>query len=87
MPVQGEFFQNPGSASGFYDYQIEKSLRMEKASSTYLRRTQGTPTSTTTFTYSLWVKRHGLPGAAAANNFFITLGNSGSQYVFIAFQA
>ena len=87
MPIRGEFFQNPGGGGAFYDYQIPHSLRMSKASSSYLRRTQGTPSSTTTFTYSLWVKRHGFPGAAAANNFFITLGNSGSQYVFISFQA
>ena len=59
MPVKGEFFQNPGGGSAFYDYQIPQSLRMSKASSSYLRRTQGTPSSTTTFTYSLWVKRHG----------------------------
>ena len=86
MPVRGEFFQNPGGDSAFYGYQIEQSVRMEKASSSYLRRTQGTPTSTTTFTWSMWLKRHGNFGVDANQNFFITLGNSGSQYVFITFQ-
>jgi len=58
MPVQGEFFQNPGSAgaSGFYDYQIEQSMRFDRASDTGLTRTQTTGTSRRTYTYSLWFK-------------------------------
>ena len=72
---------------GFYSYQIENSCRLDRDSNSYLRRTQGTPSSTTTFTWSMWLKRHGpIPASAQNRNFFITLGNSGSQYVFITFQ-
>jgi len=71
---------------GFFDYQIEQSCRLEKDSSSYLRLTQGTPSSTTTFTWSMWLKRHGaIPASATNRNFFLTLGNSGSQYVFFSF--
>ena len=36
MPIQGEFFQNPGSgASNFYDYQIQKSVRIDRCSTSY----------------------------------------------------
>jgi len=74
------------SAGGFYDYQIEQSCRMTKSESSYLRMTQGTPTSTTTCTWSMWVKRHGhIPASASNKNYFITLGNSGSQYVIFYF--
>ena len=75
------------SAGGdFYSYTIDQSCRMTKSESSYLRMTQGTPTSTTTCTWSMWVKRHGpIPAGHNINNVFITLGNSGSQYVFIGF--
>ena len=43
MPVQGEFFQNPGGDSAFYDYQIEQSCRWDRGSSSSLSRTFGTP--------------------------------------------
>ena len=64
MPVQGEFFQNPGSgAGGFYDHQIEQSCRFDSSSNSYLTRTQGTPTNVDKMTVSFWVKRS-LLGAA-----------------------
>ena len=70
----------------FYSYQIEQSCRMTKADSSYLRLSQGTPTSTTTFTWSMWLKRHGAIPASNENvNYFLTLGNSGSQYVYFSF--
>ena len=57
MPVQGEFFQNPGSgAAAFYDYQIEQSMRFDRAADTGLTRTQTTATSRRTYTHSLWIK-------------------------------
>ena len=34
--LQGEFFQNPGSASAFYDYQIPFSARFDRDSSSYM---------------------------------------------------
>ena len=75
------------SAGGdFYSYKIDQSCRMTKSESSYLRLSQGTPSSTTTFTWSMWVKRHGAIPASAENvNFFLTLGNSGSQYVYFSF--
>ena len=45
MPVQGEFFQNPGGAGGFYDYQIQQSARFDRASDSRLTRTFGTASS------------------------------------------
>ena len=46
------------SAGGaaFYDYQIEQSMRFDRASDTGLTRTQTTGTSRRTYTYSLWFK-------------------------------
>ena len=85
--LNNELWQAPAAGAGaFYSYQIENSVRLEKAASSYLRRTQGTPTSQKTFTWSMWLKRHGKTEQASNTNFFITLGNSGSQYVFITFQ-
>ena len=52
---------------GFYSYQIENSCRLDRDSNSYLRRTQGTPSSTTTFTWSMWLKRHGPIPASAQN--------------------
>lgn len=48
-------------ASGDNDsYRIERSLRFNEADFTYLSRTMGTPTSQTTATLSLWVKRNNI---------------------------
>ena len=37
-------------------YNVDNSLRFNKASGDYLNRAQGTPTSRRTFTYSGWIK-------------------------------
>ena len=56
MPVQGEFFQNPGSSGGdFYDFQIEQSLYIGDGDT--LRITPSTNGSRTIWTFSTWVKR------------------------------
>ena len=56
MPVQGEFFQNPGSgAGGFYSYQIEQSLRIGVGDT--LRRTPSSDGNLTVWTFSAWIKR------------------------------
>ena len=48
-------------ASGDNDgYKVERSLRFNEADFTYLIRTMGTPTSQTTATLSLWVKRNNI---------------------------
>jgi hypothetical protein len=52
--------------AGFYSYQIEQSVRFEKASNSRLTRTFGTPSSQTAFTISFWFKRWGLYAEASA---------------------
>ena len=59
MPVQGEFFQNPGSgAGGFYEYQINQSARFDRGSSSYLYYAVPSGAGTgLNWTVSLWMKR------------------------------
>ncbi len=58
MPLQGEFFQNPGGAAGgFYDYQIEQSCRFSYEESTHMSRTPSSTGDRRTFTFSTWLKR------------------------------
>ena len=39
---KGEFFHTSASvAAGFYDYQIEQSVRLDRASGSYFSRTPG----------------------------------------------
>ena len=66
MPVQCEFFQNPGSgASNFYDYQIQKSVRIDKADTSYLAGPTVSSSNNTKYSLSFWVKR-GLLGISQA---------------------
>ena len=62
MPVQGEFFQNPGGSGAFYSHQILQSCRFDASASSRLSRTFGTPSSTTAFTISFWIKVLNIPG-------------------------
>ena len=73
-------------AAGFYEYQIEQSLRMDAGSAMYLNRTLGTATSRKTFTVSVWVKRHSLAGQSDKSVIF-TAGTSGSQYSYTSFDS
>ena len=81
MPVQGEFFQNPGGASGFYEYEIEQSLRFDRSSESGLQwggagsYTLGSPTNSDKYTWSAWFKR-GLIG-----NYYMNVlhGHTGSN--------
>ena len=58
MPVQGEFFQNPGSGGGgFYDHQINHSVRFEEDASDKIARTPSSSGNQRTFTVSFWLKR------------------------------
>ena len=57
MPVQGEFFQNPGSAGGFYDHQIQQSLRFDEDAGDKLTRTPSSGGDRRTFAISFWLKR------------------------------
>ena len=49
---------------------IPRSLRFRASASAYLNRTFGTPTSNTTWTLSLWLKRGRLPGGSTRNDIF-----------------
>ena len=73
MPVQGEFFQNPGGDSQFYSHQINQSVRFSSSGTTYLSRTQGTPTNVDKMTVSFWVKRGKL--GAVSNRLTSTMAN------------
>jgi hypothetical protein len=50
------FFSKPSG------YQISRSVRLRSSASAYLNRTFGTPTDSTKFTWSAWVKRGALNG-------------------------
>ena len=66
MPVRGEFFQNPGGSSGFYDHQIQQSARFDSDSTgsnaSRLTRTFSTVDSNVHFTLNFWIKRAMLGG-------------------------
>lgn len=80
-----------GQAAGFYDYQIEQSLRFNESSQAYLRKTNfsGSPTSDQTGTFSVWVKntlsysnnRNAIYGSATGSAAFTSLSLSGSSQV------
>ena len=79
MPVQGEFFQKPAGSSGFYDYQVEQSVRFENASTSRLYRTAGTPTNVDKYTFSTWIKF--CDGDSSNSQRFIMHGqSSGNTY-------
>ena len=44
--------------AGFYDYQIEQSVRLDRASGSYFSRTPGNGTSRRIFTLSTWIKKN-----------------------------
>ena len=76
---------NVGAAGGtFYDYSIENSVRMSDASNSTLQWTAGTPSSSTTWTMSFWIKRWNQSTNQALNEFF-SAGTSGSAYSFFSF--
>jgi hypothetical protein len=51
-------------------YRVERSLRFNSADNAYLSRTMGTPTSQTTATLSLWVKRSGISKTNYGDSFW-----------------
>jgi len=78
------------SAGGFYDHQIEQSCRFDKAASSRLFRTFGTPSSATKMTMSWWMKHGDIPdyqqifskagGYGGGNGASITLNDSLGGY-------
>jgi len=51
-------------------YRVERSLRFNSADNAYLSRTMGAPTSQTTATLSLWVKRSGISKTNYGDSFW-----------------
>ena len=74
-------------------YNVDNSLRFNKASGDYLNRAQGTPTSRRTFTYSGWIKISELntydilfESANGSHNFqIVILLESGFKFSFFTF--
>ena len=90
MPLQGEFFQNPGSSSGsgFYPYQIEQSCRFTESENSYLFKSSlGTPTSLKKGTWSYWFKMHGdLSHNNTAMHVHFAAGTSGGAGGYMFFE-
>ena len=69
---------------------ISKSLRFNSADSAYLNRTNGSPTSATTWTLSFWLKRGAISttqnivgaGQASGTNYSVTQFTSGDAFSF-----
>lgn len=57
MSLTNSPFWMAQTAAGFYDYEINGSLRFDNTG--YLTRTNGTPTDEDVWTFSAWVKRSG----------------------------
>ena len=79
MPVQGEFFQNPGSAGGFYSYQIEHSMRFDEADSTYLTRTPSSAGNSDKWSLSWWLKIGKTNSALGGSGYYSTWWTAGSN--------
>ena len=60
-------------AGGFYDYQIEQSLRLDGTSNQYMYKAVSGATAQTQFTVSFWIKR---AGAVDTGSRQVILGNS-----------
>ena len=84
-PIGSSQLMYSSAADNFYDHQIASSLRNSAAQDGTLKFTAGTPTSTTTFTFSYWVKRYDNGTASNNLNIFVT-GTGGSNYVFWGFK-
>jgi hypothetical protein len=84
-PLQNPFmFKSAAGATGFYSHQIASSLRNSNAQDGTLKFTAGTPTSSTTFTMSYWVKKYTNSTDGNDNNIFVA-GTGGSASLNHAF--
>ena len=76
----------PGGALGsFFSHTIDNSARFSDAGNTNLIFTPGTPSSTSVWTMSVWMKKYN-PNASQPTNEFFSAGG-GSAYTFFAFNA
>jgi hypothetical protein len=69
-------FSMAGSNPALPTYPLQRSVRLRSSASAYFNRTFGTPTSNTTWTLSLWVKR----GALSTAQSIISAGTSEIGY-------
>lgn len=79
--LNNELWQAPAAgAGGFYDYQIEQSLRMSYSNNTQLIRTLGTASDRKKVTMSYWFKQHYPLNPTQRETQHVTAGTSGSAY-------
>jgi hypothetical protein len=71
-----------GANSASTGYNLTRSLRFRASASAYLSRTNGTPTSATTWTWSAWVKRGALGGVRSLTGAGQSSGTNYSQIIF-----
>ena len=56
-PLGASQYMYSAAADNFYPYQIEQSVRLDRASGSYFSRTPGSGTSQRKFTLSTWIKK------------------------------
>ena len=56
-PLGSSQYMYSAGAGEFYEYQIEKSVRLDRADGSYFSRTPGSGSSQRTFTLSTWIKK------------------------------
>ena len=88
-PLQNPFMFKSSAAGGggFYTHQIASSLRNSNAQDGTLKITAGTPTSSTTFTYSWWFKKYNIASTSTQASNVFCAGTGGGTYVFFPFQS
>lgn len=84
MVANEKWFGGAGATTGFFPHQISQSLLFDSASTSYLVRTQGTPTNADKCTISFWVKR-GKLGSAMYGMTGSGYSSGGGQYSHITF--
>ena len=58
MVANEKWFGGAGATTGFYDYQIEKGVRIDRGSTSYLQYPTGmSSTNNTKYSISFWIKR------------------------------
>jgi len=72
-----------GGGGGAAEYQIERSVRFNSSDSAYLSKVLSTTSTTTTWTWSAWVKRSSLVSKGLFGAFY----NNSSRYFLIRFGA
>lgn len=70
------WFGSGATGGGFYDYEINESLRGNEADSPYLNRTPSSASNRKTYTISAWIK----PSLEVATFSILGAGSSGSAY-------